>query len=91
MTGGATSGGRPGAARVVVIGLGPGDPGLLTVAARDAIAAIGTRFIRTARHPSAPAVGEAMAFDEVYEQAATMEEVYAAIAARVAEAALAGG
>ena len=89
--GGATFGGRPGPARVVVIGLGPGDPGLLTVAARDAIAAVGTRFVRTARHPSAPAVGEAIAFDEVYEEAATMEEVYAAIAARVAEAAVAEG
>lgn len=76
---------------MVVIGLGPGDPGLLTVAAREAIATVPTRFLRTARHPSASAVGDAVAFDDVYDQAGTMDEVYATIAARVADAALALG
>jgi tetrapyrrole methylase family protein/MazG family protein len=64
---------------------------LLTVAARDAIGAIGVRFVRTARHPSAAAVGAATAFDDVYEQATAMEDVYATIAARVADAAIAHG
>jgi tetrapyrrole methylase family protein/MazG family protein len=75
----------------VVVGLGPGDPGLLTVATRDAIDSIATRFVRTARHPSAHAVGDAVAFDEVYEQASALEDVYAGIAARVADAAIAAG
>jgi tetrapyrrole methylase family protein/MazG family protein len=82
---------RGGTARVVVVGLGPGDPGLLTVATRDAIDAIAVRFVRTARHPSAAVVGEAVAFDEVYEAAAAIEDVYATIAARVADAAVAHG
>ena len=78
-------------ARVVVIGLGPGDPGLLTLAARRAIEAIPVRFVRTGRHPSASAVGAATAFDDVYERAGTMEAVYATIASRVADAAVAHG
>jgi tetrapyrrole methylase family protein/MazG family protein len=75
----------------VVIGLGPGDPGLLTAAARNAIAAIPTRFVRTARHPTAPAVGAATTFDDVYERSATMGDVYATIAVEVADAAVAHG
>ena len=59
--------------RVVVVGLGPGDPGLVTVAAREALARVGRRFVRTRRHPSAHLVGDADAFDHVYERAATFE------------------
>jgi tetrapyrrole methylase family protein/MazG family protein len=77
--------------RVVIVGLGPGDPGLLTVAARRAIDTIATRFLRTARHPSAAAVGGATTFDDVYDAAGDLDEVYPAIAARVAEAAVAEG
>ena len=39
--------------RVVVIGLGPGDPSLLSAAALSAIDRISERYLRTARHPSA--------------------------------------
>ena len=77
--------------RVVVAGLGPGDPGLLTSAVVDAIARIPNRFVRTTRHPSAPAVEPCRSFDGVYESAAVIEEVYAAIADAVVEAAVAHG
>lgn len=78
--------GRP-AGRVVVVGLGPGDPGLVTVAARDAIARIAARHVRTTRHPSAGLVGAARSFDDLYEAAGSVEEVYAAIVDELAAAA----
>jgi tetrapyrrole methylase family protein/MazG family protein len=65
--------------RVVVVGLGPGDPELLTVAARSAIDRVARRFVRTARHPSSAAVPGATALDDAYRRAGTLDEVYSAI------------
>lgn len=73
--------------RVVVVGLGPGDPRLISSAATDAIAAIGRRFVRTARHPSSHLVDPAISFDEVYERASAIEEVYETIVETVVAAA----
>jgi tetrapyrrole methylase family protein/MazG family protein len=73
--------------RVVVVGLGPGDPRLVSVAAGAAIAAIPTRFVRTTRHPSAGLVQPAVSFDSLYERADSMDEVYAAIVDELAAAA----
>lgn len=67
------------AGRVVVVGIGPGDPRLVSVAAADAIASIPKRYLRTARHPSAHLVEPAASFDELYESASTMDEVYEGI------------
>ncbi|HET9689944.1 MAG TPA: MazG family protein [Acidimicrobiales bacterium] len=78
-----------GRGRIVVVGLGPGDPALLTAAAAAAIEACPVRFLRTARHPSAAVVTGAATFDELYEQAATFEEVYTAIVDRLVAAAVA--
>lgn len=66
--------------RVVVVGLGPGDPRMVSVAAVEAIAASPRRFVRTTRHPSAHLVGPATSFDALYEQAADISDVYAGIA-----------
>src|SRR5690349_2286697 len=77
--------------RVVVAGLGPGDPGLLTSAVAEAIGRIPNRFVRTTRHPSAPAVEPCRSFDGVYQSAGVIEEVYAAIADAVVEAAVEHG
>ncbi|MFP5318223.1 MAG: MazG family protein [Acidimicrobiia bacterium] len=78
---------------VVVVGLGPAGPGLLTVAARGAIERVPVRFLRTERHPAAAAVGAlgATSFDGLYESAATLDEVYAGIVDALAEAAGAEG
>ncbi len=76
-----------GAGRIVVVGLGPGAPGLLTAETVAAIERIAVRFVRTARHPSVAAVPEARAFDWVYESATHLEDVYPAIAAALVEAA----
>ncbi len=72
---------------MVVVGLGPGGPDLLTVAATEAIAAHPVRFVRTSRHPAATALAGATAFDDVYEAAAAMDEVYATIVDLVLDAA----
>jgi tetrapyrrole methylase family protein/MazG family protein len=71
--------------RVVVVGLGPGDPSLISVAATEAIAAAGHRFVRTTRHPSAHLVEPARSFDDVYEQAVSIDAVYITIVETLAE------
>ena len=65
--------------RVVVVGLGPAGDDLLTTGTRDAIARIPERFLRTTRHPAAGAVGATTSFDELYENAASFDEVYRGI------------
>ena len=77
--------------RVVVVGLGPGDPALLSLAARSAIDRVSRRFVRTARHRSAVAVPGAEAFDAVYQGAATLDQVYPAIVEALVAAAAADG
>jgi tetrapyrrole methylase family protein/MazG family protein len=67
-------------ARVVVAGLGPAGPDLLTVGTQEAIDRIPRRFLRTSRHPSASAVPDAPSFDDLYEQGESFEDVYRAIA-----------
>ena len=66
-------------ARVVVAGLGPAHPELITTEVREAIDRIGHRYLRTERHPAASAVPGATSFDAFYERATTLEEVYATI------------
>ena len=78
-------------ATVVVVGLGPAGPELLTGAAKEAIDSIPVRYLRTARHPSAAAVGEAHTFDEVYESAGSLDDVYGRIVDALAEAATGAG
>lgn len=79
-----------GAGRVVVVGLGPGDPGLVTVATQAAIAAINARFVRTTRHPSAYLVEPATSFDALYDSAATIDDVYEGIVEALVAAAASG-
>jgi tetrapyrrole methylase family protein / MazG family protein len=66
--------------RVVVVGLGPAGPDLVTGATLDAVARIPHRFLRTARHPSAGVVGEATSFDRLYDEAGSIDAVYSGIA-----------
>jgi tetrapyrrole methylase family protein / MazG family protein len=75
----------------VVVGLGPGDPRLVTAAACDAIASIPVRFVRTARHPSAGLVAPATAFDDLYESAERIEDVYDGVVDAVTAAARSHG
>jgi tetrapyrrole methylase family protein/MazG family protein len=74
--------------RVVVVGLGPAGPDLVTTATRDAIARVATRFVRTNRHPSSDVVEGARSFDDVYDGAESIDAVYPEIVDRLrAEAA----
>lgn len=64
--------------RITVVGLGPGDPSLVTAGALEAIerVPVAARFVRTERHPSAGLVAGASTFDHHYEAADTFAEVY---------------
>lgn len=72
---------------VVVVGIGPAGPELITEQTQREIARISHRYLRTARHPSAKAVPNAVSCDDLYEAADTFDDVYAAIVARLVEAA----
>lgn len=62
--------------RIVVVGLGPGDPGLVTAATLSAIDEIPVRRLRTTVHPSAHLVPDATSFDDHYESGDTFDDVY---------------
>ena len=66
-------------ARITVVGLGPGDAGLVTTATLEAIARIPRRFLRTRHHPSAFLVQDVISFDGHYEAADTFDDVYVRI------------
>ena len=66
-------------ARVTVVGLGPGGPDLVTAGTLAELDRVPVRFLRTTRHPSASVVVDARSFDDVYEGAERIEDVYAAI------------
>ena len=68
---------------ITVVGLGPGDPALVTVETRAAIDAHTVRFLRTSQHPSAGLMGDCVSFDDVYEVADTFDDVYAEITDRL--------
>ena len=74
---------------MVVVGLGPAGPELVTAEAAEVVASVPAeaRFLRTARHPAAVAVPGARTFDDLYETGESFEAVYAAIVDAVVEAA----
>jgi len=73
--------------RVVVAGLGPAGPDLMTAGTLACIERIPHRYLRTSRHPAAASVAGAASFDELYEQADTLDEVYSSIVERLVTAA----
>jgi tetrapyrrole methylase family protein/MazG family protein len=68
---------------ITIVGLGPGDPGLVTTQTLDAIDRHDVRYLRTNQHPTAYLVADAESFDEVYERADTFDDVYAEISRRL--------
>jgi tetrapyrrole methylase family protein/MazG family protein len=75
---------------MIVVGLGPAGADLLLPVARGALERASHRFVRTSRHP---AVAELEAegitftsFDDVYDGAGSLEQVYETIVARLLEA-----
>jgi len=82
-------------AKIIVVGLGPGDPGLVTSQTVEAIARTRVRFLRTRQHPSASLVldapGGATTFDDLYENESTFDAVYRRICELLVAAALEHG
>ena len=72
--------------RIIVVGLGPGDPTLVSSGAAQAMAATRLRYVRTTRHPSAHLASPAVSFDQMYETYSTIDEVYASIVEALVEA-----
>lgn len=70
-------------AKVIVVGLGPAGPELITGATHQAIEETSRRIVRTRRHPASTAVEPAESFDDLYDQASSFEEVYRAIVDRL--------
>ena len=73
---------------IAIVGMGPGDPDLMTCAARDVLVQAGEVYLRTQLHPAArslPNDVKVHSFDELYEQHHDFESVYLAITARVLE------
>lgn len=71
---------------ITIIGLGPGDPALLTKQADEMLKKIPEIFLRTRNHPVVagfPADLRVSSFDHYYEQGATFEEVYERIVDKI--------
>ncbi len=75
--------------RVVVVGLGPAGPELVTEGTRALIRAVppSARFVRTLHHPSAGTVAPAASCDDLYCSAQSTQQVYEAIVERLVAAA----
>ena len=77
--------------RVTVVGLGPAGPDLVTAGTLAAVERVPTRFLRTARHPSAPVVPDATTFDGLYDAADSFDDVYGGIVDALVDAASSRG
>lgn len=75
---------------ITIVGLGPADATLLAPATTEAIRRHDRRFLRTAVHPAASAVADAVTFDHVYDAAPDFASVYETIADRLIEEAATG-
>jgi len=72
--------------KITIVGLGPGDPALLTLQAWDLLSQAGEIYLRTRRHPTVAGLPQGIAlhsFDDLYDRAADFSAVYEAIAGRV--------
>ncbi len=76
--------------RITIVGLGPGDPALLTQRAWERLQAAPRVLFRTGLHPVAaalPAGVQVETFDALYDQAESFEVVYQTIVERLLQAA----
>ncbi len=67
------------APRIVVVGLGPSGPDLVSPRAIDLLGGAERRYLRTRWHPAAVVAGDAESFDDLYESTGSFDEVYAGI------------
>ncbi|OGO28201.1 MAG: nucleoside triphosphate pyrophosphohydrolase [Chloroflexi bacterium RBG_16_52_11] len=73
---------------ITLLGLGPGNPRLLTGEAREVLESTPEIYLRTRQHPvvdALPSHVQLFSFDELYEQHATFESLYSTIVEKVLE------
>ncbi len=73
---------------ITILGLGPGEPGLLTRQAWQVLESSPEIYLRTRQHPvvsSLPETVKFFSFDDLYEDSPTFEQVYEKIVLRVLE------
>ncbi|HVN52238.1 MAG TPA: MazG family protein [Acidimicrobiales bacterium] len=70
--------------RIVVVGLGPAGPDLVTQGTLDRLAGAARVVLRTGRHPAAVVAAGAPTFDDVYDREASLAVVYRAIVEELA-------
>ena len=71
---------------ITILGLGPGDPHVLTLQARDALERASEIFLRTREHPTVRALPphyKIHSFDHLYETLKDFDAIYSAIAAEI--------
>lgn len=72
--------------KLIILGLGPGDPKWVTRGAWEEIQSSDTLFLRTKDHPVVPQLPKYLSihsFDDIYEQAEDFSEVYSTIVERL--------
>jgi len=72
--------------KITIVGLGPGDPALLTLQAWDLLSQAGEIYLRTRRHPTVAGLPPGIvlhSFDELYDRADDFGTIYEAIAGHV--------
>jgi tetrapyrrole methylase family protein/MazG family protein len=71
---------------IIILGLGPGDPGYLTVRAADVLSSVKEVYLRTEEHPTVAGLPDGLvihSFDWVYEEEDDYRVVYQRIADQV--------
>lgn len=74
--------------KIVIVGLGPGDPDQLTLGAMRVFERAETVYLRTSKHPTVPFLPKNARlenFDDIYDRANTFGEVYSTIVTRLLE------
>lgn len=77
-------------ATIIVAGLGPADAGLIPTRTFELVGSH-PAWLRTRRHPAADAFPEVPSFDDLYETADDIDEVYRCVVDRLVEAAASEG
>ncbi len=73
---------------ITVVGLGPGNPALLTLEAQQVLSQVTELYLRTRQHPTVAHLSRHLvlhSFDHIYEQQETFDQVYAEITRQVLE------
>lgn len=71
---------------ITIVGLGPGDAGMLTLEARDVLSSAEEVWLRTSRHPAVerlPSGPRYESFDRLYESSDSFSDVYSEIVDRL--------